>query len=107
MKVTIILGALAFSVDALASVQYQQASRFVPRLAPRVADAQESTKTLITRDDTKEKNFTFDELFTLQKGFLDNFISPNNVAQVRSFISKLRPPSTDTYLRLNQSTLLY
>ena len=84
MKVTIVIfGALAFSMSALASSEHLKASRFVPHLAPRLADHQPPTKTLVTRDDNQEKNFTHDELFTLQKRFLDNFVTPNNAVQVR------------------------
>ena len=44
----------------------------------------------VTQGDANEKNFTHDELFTLQKRFLDNFISPENDIQVRLLC--LRPP---------------
>ncbi len=85
MKLTILLiSALAFLISAVASQQYEQAARLTPRLAPHLASKEESPKTLITRNDNGEKNFTHNELFTLQKRFLDNFIAPKNTIQVRS-----------------------
>ncbi|KAF6219666.1 hypothetical protein HO133_004135 [Letharia lupina] len=87
--ITVVLGALALSVSALSSVQYPHASRQLPHLAPRLADQQTRTKTLIARNDNQEKNFTHNELFTLQKKFLDNFIAPNNTIQAKSINSSL------------------
>lgn len=78
--ITLVVGALVFSVSAL--TQDEQASRHGSRLAPRSLDPQVPTKTLITRNDNDEKDFTHDELFTLQKKFLDNFVAPNNAIQV-------------------------
>ena len=84
MKLTTILTcSLAFFLGAVAQLRYEQAGYLVPHLAPQVSDHKASTKTLITRDDKVLKNFTHDELFTLQKRFLDNFIAPNNAIQVR------------------------
>ena len=76
---TIVIGLSAFSLTALAHLNYEQASRLVPRLAPRIAGYQAPTKTLIPGND---KNFTHDELFALQKQFLDNFVAPQNAMQV-------------------------
>ena len=62
-----------------------------PRLAPHVSDYQEPTKTLTVRDDKCEKNFTHNELFTLQKRFLDNFMTPNNAYQMVHLVPHLAP----------------
>ena len=88
--IVIVVGALACSMSVLASSRYQQASRFVPHLIPHVAEHQASHKTLVTRNENGEKNFTHNQLFTLQKKFLDNFIAPNNAIQVRSPAPELR-----------------
>ena len=77
---TIVIGLSAFSLSAVAHINYEQASRLIPRLAPRIAGYQAPTKALIPGND---KNFTHDELFALQKRFLDNFIAPQNAIQVR------------------------
>ena len=53
------------------------------RLAPRTLDVQASFNVSVTQGNVNEKNFTFNELFTLQKRFLDNFIAPKNDIQVR------------------------
>ena len=70
-------------MSVLPMLTYEQASRLVPRLAPRVAEREVSAKPSITSRDNNEKNFTHNELFALQKRFLDNFIAPNNALQVR------------------------
>ncbi|KAF6235553.1 hypothetical protein HO173_006236 [Letharia columbiana] len=80
---------LGSSVSAVSSTQYPHASRLPPHLAPHLADQQTPPKTLITRSDDNEKNYTHDELFTLQKKFLDNFIAPNNTIQAKSINSSL------------------
>lgn len=64
--ITVATGALTPLMSALASTQYRQASRLVPRLASRLSDHQAPTKTLITRHNNSEKNFTHDELFALR-----------------------------------------
>ncbi|CAD6593695.1 MAG: hypothetical protein ASARMPREDX12_007470 [Alectoria sarmentosa] len=87
--IVIVVGALACSMSVLASSRYQQASRFVPHLIPHVAEHQASHKTLVTRNENGEKNFTHNQLFTLQKKFLDNFIAPNNAIQAKSINSSL------------------
>ena len=74
----------------LSDTHYHQATHLSPHLAPHFEDNEVPTKTLITRTDNDVKNFTFDELFTLQKKFLDNFITPNNTIQVRSSTPNLR-----------------
>ena len=67
----------------------QQATYLGSRLAPRSLNTPVSSNVSITQNvsitpgDVNEKNFTFDELFTLQKQFLDNFIAPKNDIQVR------------------------
>lgn len=103
MKViVIVVSAVAFSVSSLASSQYQQVARSVshlaPRLTPHLAIYKAPTNASITRNDKCEKNFTHNELFALQKKFLDNFIAPNNAIQVRSSpfelsFSKFQPHS--------------
>lgn len=93
--ITVIVGFQALSLGALTLIPYEQASRLVPRLAPRLADYHAPTKSPITHNDSCEKNFTHDELFTLQKRFLDNFIAPRNAIQVRFTASRLRFTSTD------------
>lgn len=90
MKLTlIIVGSLALPVCVLADTHYYQATHLTPRLAPHFEENEMPTKTLITRTDNGVKNFTFDELFTLQKKFLDNFITPNNTIQAESINSTL------------------
>ena len=91
---TIVFGLSAFSLGALAR-NYEQASRLVPHLAPRLAGYQAPTKELTTGNDTVQRNFTHDELFALQKQFLDNFVAPNNAIQVRCTASEPRFTSTD------------
>ena len=71
--ITVIVGFQALSLSALVTIPYTQASRLIPHLAPRIA---------VTHNDSCEKNFTHNELFTLQKRFLDNFIAPRNAMQV-------------------------
>ena len=82
--ITLLVSALMLLISTVATQQYEQASRLSPRLAPHLASTKESSKTLITRNDNREKNFTHNELFTLQRKFLDNFIAPNNTIQVSS-----------------------
>ena len=94
--VTLVVSFSALSVGALISIPYEQASRLIPRLAPRIADDQASTKSLITDKDNVQKNFTHNELFTLQKKFLDNFVAPNNAIQVRCTASSLAFTGTDS-----------
>lgn len=74
--IIVIVGFQALSLSALVTIPYEQASRLIPHLAPRIADHP------ITHNDSYEKNFTHNELFTLQKRFLDNFIAPRNAIQV-------------------------
>ena len=88
-RVTASQSSIEASITAL-SIQHQQASRLVPHLAPGVTASQSSIEASITRKDNHLKNFTHDELFSLQKKFLDNFIAPNNTIQVRSFTLDLR-----------------
>ena len=124
--IAVLISCLALLVSAAVTVEYQQASRLVPHLAPRVTASQSSVealtshlapsvtasqssvealvshsapgvtasqpsvKALVTRQDNDLKNFTHNELFALQKKFLDNFVAPNNTIQVRSSSSKLR-----------------
>ena len=96
MKLVIIVnGLLAYSLSAAAFVTYEQASRFVPSLAPRVAGYQVPAKRSITGCDNCEKNFTRDELFALQKRFLDNFVAPKNALQVRCTAPDCKITDTD------------
>lgn len=91
MKLIVLLvGAVSCSVSAVNSLQYHQALRSIPSLAPHLTNHQASTKTEITHYDNCEKNFTHNELFALQKRFLDNFVAPNNTVQVRSSALDLR-----------------
>ena len=124
--IAVLISCLALLVSAAVTVEYQQASRLIPHLAPRVTASQSSVealtshlapsvtasqssvealvshpapgvtasqpsvKALVTRQDNDLKNFTHNELFALQKKFLDNFVAPNNTIQVRSSTSNLR-----------------
>ena len=102
---------MKISVFILGSLASAEASRLVPRLAPHAGGIQAPNQTSITRNDKVEKNFTHNELFTLQKKFLDNFIAPNNAVQVRFPIqrtskSKLRSTSTNNPHRQKLSTHL-
>ena len=84
MKLVIVVNSLlAFSASAVAIASYQQVSHLVPRLAPRAAGNEPPAKPPITGYDDCEKNFTHNELFALQKRFLDNFVAPANAIQVR------------------------
>ena len=74
----------------IASLAVGEASHLLPRLAPPTGGLQALNKTSITANDKYDKNFTHNELFTLQKKFLDNFVAPNNAVQVRF------PPSNRT-----------
>ncbi|MCJ1458580.1 hypothetical protein MMC28_008953 [Mycoblastus sanguinarius] len=56
--------------------------------APRFRANQAGHASLIPRQDAVP-TFTFDELFQLQKKFLDNFISPENAIQAQSINSTL------------------
>ena len=87
--ITIIFGTLSLLVSVLTIHHHEYSSNRSLHLAAHFEDYKVSGKTLVTRNDNDEKNFTFDELFTLQKKFLDNFISPNNVIQVRSSVLNL------------------
>lgn len=78
---TVALSALSFVVTGLCVDQ--RATQLSSRLALRSSNAQTTSNISITQGDVGQKNFTFDELFTLQKRFLDNFISPKNIIQVR------------------------
>ena len=96
MKLVIFVnGLLAFSVSAVATASYAQASRLVPKLAPRASGNGQSYKLPITGCDNCEKNFTHDELFALQKRFLDNFVAPQNAIQVRRPALDFKVTSTD------------
>ena len=96
MKVLIIVnGLLAFSLSGITAIPYKQASRLVPSLAPRVADDKISAKPSVTGYDNGEKNFTHDELFALQKRFLDNFVAPENAIQVRCTAPNRKMTGTD------------
>lgn len=92
--VTLIIGSVA-ALAVMAVPEYQQASRLVPSLAPRVPNTPPvlnepvSSKILMKRNDSCVKFFTFDELFSLNKKFFDNFIAPSNAIQVRSSSSNL------------------
>ena len=83
------------------------------RLAPRTLDAHalsnvSATQNVsVTQGNVNEKNFTFDELFALQKRFLDNFIAPKNDIQVRLYFSDLYPTCANTYSRRSRSIHLY
>ena len=90
----VVLGALSFSVNGLRGV-YQRATELNSSLTPSLG-AQATSNNSIAQDDNKQKNFTFNELFTLQKRFLDNFISPNNDIQVRVYASDLYPTYANT-----------
>lgn len=96
MKITIFIFAiLGCLISALPLLEAQQAGHLAPRLAPRLAPHLASrlasrfinynitSKAIITPQDNCQRNFTHNELFTLQKKFLDNFIYPNNTLQVR------------------------
>ena len=99
MKLVIFVnGLLAFSVSAVATATYQQASRLVPSLAPRVAGSDQPAEPPVTGYDNPEKNFTHDQLFALQKRFLDNFIAPKNAIQVRHSALDCKTTSTDQLL---------
>lgn len=91
--VTVLFGVVTLlgsvSASAIPQYKYNQAVHFTPHLAPRLSDGQAQTKTLVTRADNKEKNFTHNELFALQKKFLDNFVYPANTLQVRFSVSDL------------------
>ena len=102
--IAVVFGVAMLSVSASLYVPYHQGSHLVPSLAPRLEAHKAPTKTLITRNDNYEKNFTHDELFTLQKKFLDNFVTPNNTYQVRSSASDLRSTSTNPHRRRSPST---
>lgn len=96
MKLVIFFnGLLAFSVSAVAAATYQQASRLVPSLDPRAAGNEQPAKPSITALNKCEKNFTHDELFALQKRFLDNFVAPANAIQVRRPALDCKRTSTD------------
>lgn len=61
-----------------------------PRLhAPASSNVSAIQNVSVTLGNINEKNFTFDELFALQKRFLDNFISPMNDVQAKSINSSL------------------
>ena len=95
MKLVIFVnGLLASSVGAVAIASYEQASRLVPSLAPRAGDDQPA-KPPMTGYGNNEKNFTHDELFALQKRFLDNFVAPKNAIQVRCPALDFKVTSTD------------
>jgi len=82
----------------------------LPAILPAALAAASSTPTypahhlpLPVANKTSELNasapcFTFDELFQLQKKFLDDFIYPKNQEQVRS---PLPPPSHSSRHKLN------
>ena len=74
--------------------------------APRFRANQAGHASLIPRQDAVP-TFTFDELFQLQKKFLDNFISPENAIQVMRSALILRtarvPFSLTTLCRRNLS----
>ena len=96
MKFVIIVnGLLAFSLSGITAIPYEQGSRLIPSLAPRVADHGISAKPSVTGYDNCEKNFTHDQLFALQKRFLDNFVAPKNAIQVRRTAPNRKITSTD------------
>ena len=100
----LIFTGLSFAGTALC--MGQQTTHLGPRLsldthAPsNVSTAQNVS---VTQGNLNEKNFTFDELFALQKQFLDNFIAPQNDVQVRLYLSDLHPTCANSYSRQNQS----
>lgn len=99
MKLVIFVsGLLAFPLSAAARVTHEQASRPVLRLAPRVADNGVAAQPSITGCDNCEKNFTSDQLFALQKRFLENFIAPKNALQVRGTAPNCKITGTDQSL---------
>ncbi|KAM0800059.1 hypothetical protein BDR22DRAFT_259805 [Usnea florida] len=61
----------------------QENARLSSSLGPRAQNVS------VTQGDAGEKNFTHDDLFALQKQFLDNFISPKNDIQAKSINSSL------------------
>lgn len=93
--ITVIVSFEALSVTALAIIPWEQASHLIPRLAPRVTDYHAPTNPPVAHNNSYDKNFTHDELFTLQKRFLDNFVAPRNAIQVRFTASPLRFTNTD------------
>ena len=122
--ITIIFGTLSLLVSVLAIHHHEYSSNRSLHLAAHFEDYKVSSKTLVTRNDNDEKNFTFDELFTRQKKimgetvccwmaslrsqkFLNNFITPNNAIQVRSFALDLRLTIANSHDRPSQSTHLY
>ena len=93
----IVSGLLACSLSGTTAVPYEQASRLIPSLASRVAEHEVSAKRSITGYDNREKNFTHDQLFALQKRFLDNFVAPKNAIQVRRIAPDRKITSTNQF----------
>ena len=91
--ITLGIGLISISLSAV--IRYEQASRLVPRIAPHASEYQGPTKMLTVRDNKGVKNFTHNELFSLQKRFLDNFVAPKNAYQVRCTASDLLSTITD------------
>ena len=76
MKANTIIVVLVTAVPLVGTALAQNAHLNL-RLGPRAQNVS------VKQGDTNEKNFTHDDLFALQKRFLDNFIAPNNDIQVR------------------------
>ena len=108
------IGLVSFSLSAVLRIRYKQASHRVLshvfhhahqaiKLEASRLDKKQfsrviqdylgiaSTKILVVREDKCEKNFTHNELFTLQKRFLDNFITSNNAYQMVHLVPHLAP----------------
>ena len=104
--ITVFVTTLSFAVTGLC-VDNQATHNLRP--APRASDAYASSNVSttqnvsLTQGNVNEKNFTSDELFTLQKRFLDNFIAPRNDIQVRLYLSDLHPTYTNSYSRQSLS----
>ena len=102
--ITVFVTTLSFAVTGLCV--HNQATH---NLRPRTLDAHASSNVSATQNvslpqgNVNEKDFTFDELFTLQKRFLDNFISPQNDIQVRLYLSDLHPTCANSYSRRSRS----
>ena len=99
---TVALSALSFVVTGLCVDQ--RATQLSSHLALRSSNAQTTSNISVTQGDVGQKNFTFDELFTLQKRFLDNFISPKNIIQVIFFPSDLHHACANLHPRPSLST---
>ena len=105
MKTTTILAVFVSALPfALTGPGVDKQVNHNSRLVPRTLDVQASFNVSVTQGDVNVQNFTFDELFTLQKRFLDNFIAPQNDIQVRLYLLDLHPTCANSYSRRSLST---